>query len=262
VVSNRAYRGVNTLTLWAAAEEKGFCSNMWATFRQWKSLGGYVQRGEKGTRIIYWNVVTETVIDRDTGDETEERRFFAREFHVFNVEQTGGVALDRFRVTRPVREFTDFQAAEDAFAATGADIRHGGNRAYYDLNGDFIRLPIKEAFESEASYYSTLAHEEIHWCGAPHRLDRLDRLARFGDKSYAAEELVAELGGAFLTAAVGIPNERTLEDSAAYLGDWLSVLQSDSKAIFTAATAASEAAEYILSFSEVEEAEELEEVPF
>ena len=111
-------------------------------------------------------------------------------------------------------------------------------------------MPIKEAFASPASYYSTALHELSHWTGHESRLNRLDKLARFGDKSYAAEELVAELGAAFLTARLDIPNERTLDNAAAYLGNWLSLLKTDSKAIFTAASAASAAADLILSFSQ------------
>ena len=121
---------------------------------------------------------------------------------------------------------------------------------------DYIQLPVKEAFASPASYYSTALHELSHWTGHESRLNRLDKLARFGDKSYAAEELVAELGAAFLTASLGIPNERTLDNAAAYLGHWISLLKTDSKAIFTAASAASAAADLVLSFSQAVEAEE------
>ncbi len=163
-----------------------------------------------------------------------------------------------------MREFIDFQPAEEAIAATGAEIRHGGNRAYFDTLNDYIQMPIKGAFDSEAAYYGTALHELGHWTGHESRLNRIDKLARFGDRSYSAEELVAELAGAFLTAALGIPNERTLNNAAAYLGHWLDVLRSDNRAIFTAATAASAAADYVLDFSrQVEQpAEEAEAVPF
>ncbi len=254
--SGRSYRGMNVLLLWATAETKGFDSNLWGTFRQWKSLGGHVNKGEHGTKIIFWNVVLKDRLDQNTGEEVEEKVFFAREYTVFNLAQCSGIALDRFRTVRPVGNFIDFRPAEEAIAATGADIRHGGNAAFFRTQEDYIQLPVKEAFASPASYYSTALHELSHWTGHESRLNRLDKLARFGDKSYAAEELVAELGEAFLTASLGIPNERTLDNAAAYLGHWISLLKTDSKAIFTAASAASAAADLVLSFSQAVEVEE------
>jgi antirestriction protein ArdC len=264
VVSRKPYRGINTLLLWDAADEHGYEPNLWGTYRQWDMLGGHVNRGEHGTRITYWNVVTDTVFNKSTGKDEEQRRFFCKEYTVFNLAQAGGTALDRFRVVRPVREFIDFGPAEKAITATGAEIRHGGNRAYFDTLNDHIQLPIKAAFENEAAYYATALHELAHWTGHESRLHRIDKLARFGDRSYSAEELVAELAGAFLTAALGIPNERTIDTASAYLAHWLEVLRSDNRAIFTAATAASAAADYVLDFSrQVEEpAEEPETIPF
>ena len=263
VVSRKHYRGINTLLLWSAAEEHGYEANLWATYRQWDMLGGHVNRGEHGTKITYWNVTNQTVVDQNTGDEKEQRRFFCREYTVFNLDQCGGEDLNRFRVARPVRDFIDFEPAEKTIAATGADVRHGGNRAFFNTIHNYIQLPIKEAFASPASYYSTALHELAHWTGHESRLNRIDKLARFGDRSYSAEELVAELAGAFLTAALGIPNERTLDTAAAYLGHWLEVLKSDNRAIFTAATTASTAADYILDFGRVAEpVEEPEAIPF
>jgi antirestriction protein ArdC len=260
-VAGRSYRGVNILLLWAAAHERGFDSSLWGTFNQWKNLGGHVNRGEKGTRIVFWRVVTETVRDTKTGEEKEERRFFCKQFVVFNLAQCAGDKLERFRTVRPVREFIDFAPAEEAILATGADIRHIGNRAFYTLDSDFVQLPPKVAFDSEAAYYSTALHELVHWSGHESRLDRLDKLARFGDSSYAAEELVAELGAAFLAASLGIPNV-PLQDNAAYLRCWLKVLRADNRAIFTASTAASAAADYILQFSQRHETEDaVEEEP-
>lgn len=254
--SGRSYRGMNVLLLWSAAEANGYDSNLWGTFRQWKSLGGHVQKGEHGTKIVFWNVLTRTHLDRDTGEEADEKVFIAREYTVFNLTQCGGMALDRFKVARPVGNFVDFGPAEEAIAATGADVRHGGNAAFYRPQGDFIQLPVKEAFRSPAAYYGTALHELSHWTGHENRLNRLDKLARFGDRSYAVEELVAELAGAFLTAALSIPNERTLDNAIAYLDHWLSILKTDSRAIFTAASAASAAADYLLSFSRAVETEE------
>ena len=259
VVSRKPYRGINTLLLWDASTEHGYQSDLWGTYRQWDMLGGHVNRGQRATKIIFWNVTNKMAIDRTTGEEKAEKRFFCKEYSVFNIDQCGGEPLDRFRATRPVDGFIDFGPAEEAIAATGADVRHGGNRAFFDTNQDHIQLPIKEAFATPASYYSTALHELTHWSGHDSRLNRINKLARFGDESYAAEELVAELGAAFLTASLGIPNERTLTSAAAYLDHWLSVLRSDNRAVFTAATAASAAADYVLSFSRVVESEETSE---
>ena len=213
-VAGRSYRGVNILLLWAAAQERGFDSSLWGTFNQWKKAGGHVKRGEKGTRIIFWRVVTESVTDPKTGQETEEQRFFCRQSVVFNMTQCAGDKLERFRTTRPSREFVGFGPAEEAISATGADIRHMGSRAFYSPHSDFIQLPQKAAFDNESAYYSTALHELIHWSGHESRLNRLDKLGRFGDHAYAAEELVAELGAAFLAASLGIPNV-PLQDNAA-----------------------------------------------
>ena len=208
--------------------------------------------------------MTETGTDPNTGEDVEERRFFARQFTVFNLSQCGGSALDQFRTPTPVREFVDYGPAEEVIAATEADIRHGGNRAFYCPTGDYIGLPLKETFETAAALYSTALHELVHWSGNESRLNRLDKLARFGSESYVAEELVAELGSAFLTSALGVPNA-PIQENAAYLENWLQVLRADSRAIFTASTAASAAADYILSFSNVETVDEIEdtaEIPF
>ena len=263
-VSKRPYRGVNVLLLWGKSQSEGYESSLWGTFNQWKNLGGHVERGQKGTRIVFWKVVTEETTHPHTGEKQEDKRFFARQYTVFNLDQCGGESLDRFRITRPVRDFTDFEPAEKAIIATGAEIRHGGNRAYYDLSADYITLPTKEAFQGEASYYSTTLHELVHWTGHEDRLNRLDKLSRFGSESYAAEELVAELGASFLSAALGISNA-PIQDNAAYLDDWLKVLRADSRAIFTASSAASHAANHILSFSQIETPETIEEfaeIPF
>jgi len=255
--TGKHYRGINILLLWLAAENNGWDSSLFGTFRQWKELGGHVNRGEKGTRIVFWNVQSKTVIDDQTGEEKEERFPFARAYTVFNLEQCGGDALDRFRARLPESTFVDYEPAEKLIEATGADIRFGGGRAFYDRLGDHIKVPRKETFESAAGYYSTVLHELTHWTGHPTRLNRLEKLVRFADSSYAMEELVAEMGASFLTAALGVPYLPDEDQSAAYIGNWLKVLKNDSKAIFTASTAASAAADFVMSFAGVEAGEEV-----
>ena len=177
VVSRKPYRGINTLLLWDASSEHGYQSDLWGTYRQWNALGGHVNRGQRATRIIYWNVTTKTTIDRTTGDEKKEKRFFCREYNVFNLDQCGGDILDRFRTPRPVGGLVDFGPAEEAIAATGADVRHGGNQAFFNKIHDFVQLPVKELFATPASYYSTALHELTHWSGHESRLNRINKLA-------------------------------------------------------------------------------------
>lgn len=259
-VSGRTYRGINVLLLWNAAEAKGYDSNTWGTFNQWRNLGGYVNRGEKGTKIVFWRVVERTVADDWSGEKKEEKFLIARQFTVFNRCQCGGDRLGRYRREHHDSNFIDFGPAEVAIAATNANIRYGGSQAFFSPAGDYIQLPLKVDFNSEAEYYSTTLHELVHWSGHEDRLHRIDKLARFGDRSYAAEELVAELGSAFLAAQLGIPNA-PIQNNAAYLKHWLEVLRSDSRAIFTASTAAANAADFILSFSREREPEEIEGEP-
>ena len=259
-VSNRPYSGINVWLLWLASEANGWSSGRWATYRAWNRLGGYVNRGEKGTKVTYWNVKDEKTADPDTDRKQNEKRFFLRTYTVFALEQCGGESLDRLFTPVSTKQFIDFEPAEKTIAATGAEIRHGGERAFYAPASDFIKLPPKASFAAEPDYYSTALHELTHWTGNPNRLNRLDRLARFGDDSYAVEELVAEMGAAYLTATLEVPNTSAATNSASYLADWLRVLRADSRAIFTAATAAQKAADYILAFSRGSQAsEEVEE---
>lgn len=250
-VSQRVYRGgFNVLLLWEMADRKGYSSNLWGTYRQWDMLGGQVRRGERATKITYFKPWTETSYDLDSGEEKEKDRFVLKEFNVFNLDQVDGEALQRFRpVTRPKREFVDYEPAEETIIATGADFHHGGSRAYYDAKSDIIVVPFKNQFISQEAYYTVLMHEAIHWTGHSTRLNRLETPNRFGSDSYAREELVAELGAAFLTSELQIPNVTESTQSASYLAGWLDVLRSDSTAIVKAASAASKASDYVLSFS-------------
>jgi antirestriction protein ArdC len=259
-VTNRPYSGINVWLLWMASEANGWSSGRWATYRAWNRLGGHVLRGAKGTKVTYYNVTDKETTDPKTGQEKTEKQFFLRTYTVFALDQCGGDALDSLRTPAPTKDFADFDPAERAISATGADIRHGGERAFYVPASDFIKLPPKASFATEADYYSTALHELTHWSGAAHRLNRLDKLARFGDDAYAAEELVAEMAASFLTAALEVPNTSAMSNSASYLADWLRVLRADSRAIFTASSAASKASDYILAFSRgQQESEAVEE---
>lgn len=251
ILSGKNYQGINALLLSIAAMEKGFESKWWATYPQFQSLGGHVRRGEKGTTIILYKPVRRTMTN-DQGEEEIESFPIMRSWTVFNVAQVDGDDLDKYRETvRPNTEsrFVDCAPAEDVFAATGAEIRHAGGGAFYSKDEDYIQMPPKEAFEISHEYYGVLAHETCHWSGHPSRLNRLDKLTRFGSESYAMEELVAELGSAYLSAEIGIPQSDDLSNVTSYLAHWLRVLERDHFAIFTAASAASKAVDFILSFS-------------
>ena len=243
IESNRPYRGVNTISLWSEAMAKGYQSNLWGTYRQWSEKGTQVRKGEKSSLVVFWkfcDAAEETETAPDENGEREHRRILARGYPVFNASQVDGFDIPP-RVERPKRERID--VAEEFFAHTGADIRTGGNRAFYHPSLDYVQMPPYEAFVDPLSYYATLAHEITHWTGSASRLER-DLTGRFGSESYAAEELIAELGAAFLSAILGLAHEPR-EDHACYIASWLKVLKSDNRAIFTAASHAQRAADFV-----------------
>ncbi len=172
--------------------------------------------------------------------ETSHRLVLARGYSVFNAAQVDGFVPPEV-AERPVAE--RIECAEQCFAGLGATIQHGGNRAYYQPIADSIQMPEFEAFVDPVSYYSTLAHEATHWTGAPSRLNR-DLSGRFGNEAYAAEELVAELGAAFICADLALCNEPR-PDHAAYVSSWVTVLKRDKRAIFTAAAKAQAAVDWM-----------------
>jgi antirestriction protein ArdC len=256
VVSERCYSGVNVLMLMLVSQARGYTSKFWGTFNQWQSLGCHVLKrpdhipsGHYGTRCVLFKPVTKTRQNSD-GEDEESRFFLMREFTVFNAEQVTGPGIEDYLAKpRKSNVFADYRPAADAIAATGADIRHGGTRAVYRIEQDYIELPPKAAFSQTHEYYGTALHELTHWTGHERRLARLTKLARFGSAAYGMEELVAEMGSAFLLTELGLPQSDDLSNVTAYLASWLSVLERDHNAIFTASTAASKAVDFVLSFS-------------
>ncbi len=244
--NGQPYSGINILTLWMDAMEKGFAAPIWMTFRQAKELGGHVKKGEHGSLVVYANTVHKTEIDENTGEETERDIPFMKGYTVFNVEQIDDLPAHYYALAEEPKMTLDerIQELEAFFAATGAAIRHGGNRAYYAIGSDHIQMPPFEAFQDPESYYATLGHETTHWTRHPQRLDRDFGRKRWGDEGYAMEELVAELGSAYLAADLGLTPE-VREDHAAYIGSWLKVLKDDKRAIFTAAAHAQRVADYL-----------------
>lgn len=240
------YHGVNVLSLWAKACLTGFESGYWASYQQWKHAGAQVRRGERGTVIVFFKQLDRPEGDGATSDDPPAARFVARASKVFNAGQVDGweppVSHTPLSLVEPL-------AAADTFVrATGASIGHGGARAFYSIPGDTIRLPDRGRFTgtqtstATQAYYATLLHELVHWTGASHRLDR--NLANMDRTALAAEELVAEIGSAFLCADLKVSNIPR-PDHAAYVASWLELLRNDSRAIFVAARLANTAANYL-----------------
>ena len=235
------YRGINVLMLWLTAALRGYSAPIWMTFKQALELEAHVRKGEKGTPVAYADTM------RRTDQETEEEReiWFMKPYTVFNVEQIEGLPAHFHAHAEPrIAPDARIEHAEAFFAATGASIGHGGNRAYYRIRDDVIRMPPFESFKDPESYYATLAHECVHWTRHASRLDRRFDQKRFGDEGYAREELVAEIGSAFLAADLGLYLEPR-EDHAAYLASWLAVLKQDKRAVFVAASFAQKAVDFL-----------------
>jgi antirestriction protein ArdC len=244
--NKRRYRGINVLVLWAAASQRGYKTQLWATYPQWRELGAQVRQGEKSAAVVFWKFCgddndgeAENMEEETT--ESSRKRCFARAYHVFNANQVDGFSLPDMPA---LPEAQRIQQAEDFFDRTGARIIETGTRAYYDSNADEIHMPPFSLFKKADYFYSTLAHETIHFCGHVSRCNR--QLGnRFGSELYAVEELVAELGSAFLSAELQLETEpRT--DNAPYCENWLKILKNDTRAIFTAASKAQEAVDWLL----------------
>lgn len=243
------YQGINVVMLWSEAVARGYAAPIWMTFKQAQELGAHVRKGERGSLVVYASNLQRTETDEASGEEVERNIPYMKGYTVFNVEQIEGLPEHYHAPAQaPLDPVQRIEAADAFFAATGADIRHGGNRAFYTQIDDRIQLPPFETFKDAISYYATLAHEGIHWTKHKSRLDREFGRKRWGDEAYAAEELVAELGAAFLCADLAITPE-VREDHAAYIANWLTALKNDKRAIFTAAGHAQRAADFLHAFS-------------
>lgn len=242
-VSKKPYRGINTVCLWSAAQAKGYERGEWATYQQWLEKGAQVRKGEKATTVVFWKFANNAA-EMEDGDESPKsgsRLLFTRGYSVFNAAQVDGYT-PKAEPDMPMAE--RIERAEAFFQAIGANVRHGGNRAYYAPDSDYIQMPPFGAFIENVAYYSTLAHEHTHWTAQTSRCDR-QLGKRFGDNAYAAEELIAELGAAFVSAHLGLSSEPR-DDHAQYINSWLKVLKADKRAIFTAASKAQQAADFMI----------------
>ncbi len=240
-VSKKAYRGINTVCLWVTAQSKGYQRGEWATYQQWQERGGQVRKGEKSTTVVFWKFANDSSESQD--EETNRSRLlFTRGYSVFNAAQVDGYTPTADTdIPMPER----IAHAETFFQTIGATVCHGGNQAFYAPTSDHIQMPPFQAFAENTGYYSTLAHEHTHYTAHTSRCDR-QLGKRFADNAYAAEELIAELGAAFTCAHLGISTEPR-EDHASYIQSWLRVLKADSRAIFTAASKAQQATDWMIA---------------
>jgi len=251
VASRKAYQGVNPLLLELHSIRHGFQSRWWSTFPGWKKLNcnirkrpPEVEEGHWGCRVVFWKPVSRTVVDDQTGDEDEERYWVLRTYTLFNAGQVEGAEAEKYQAREDDGQRhsePDFQPAEELIAATGADIRHGGERAFYDSAADYIQLPCREQFASLGAYYDCAMHELSHWSEPRQQLDRRQL-------GYPMCELIAEMSACFVSSELGIPNGETLENHAAYLQNWLDAMRADHSFVFKASKLASRTADYLLAF--------------
>lgn len=267
--SGRFYNGVNVLLLWITGASKGYESNEWFTYKQAAAMNGQVRKGEKSTMVTLWKPLHITETNDATGEREKKKILLMRGYNVFNREQIDGLPESKY-APKPTEadETEDAPTVEEVLAeregrieayiaATSADIREEEQqgRAFYSLIGDYIGMPSIERFKDTGAYYSTILHELTHWTGKADRCER-DFANRFGTEAYAMEELVAELGAAFLCATFGV--EGTLQHDA-YIASWIKVLKADKRAIITAASKAKKAVAFLDEFSAEEaDAEEME----
>ena len=241
------YNGVNVPLLWVNQIHSQYVSGQWATYKQWAELGAQVKKGEKGAPVVFWKAID---IEPEEDNEEAETRMFARWSTVFNADQVEGYDVQSF-------EPSDIQAigaADAVIDASGADIRHEGQRAFYSVSGDYISVPCPKYFKATCdssateNYYSTIFHELVHWTGSESRLDR-QKNNKFGGEDYAFEELIAELGAAMVCAKTGVATAPR-QDHAHYIKNWLEALKSDKRFIFSASSQAQKAADFLFSLQE------------
>jgi antirestriction protein ArdC len=240
------YGGINTLMLWLAAHEHGFTNPNWMTYRQADALGAHVMKGEHATPVVYASTITKNQL-QENGENLERHIPFMNWYKFFAAQQSDGLP-DKYYDKAPSRLDPNerIQRAEEFFASTGAEIHHGGNKAFYAMQPDYIRMPEFGAFQDPESYYATLAHEITHWTRHPSRLARDFGRAKFGDEGYAKEEIVAEIGSAILCSELDLTPEPR-EENASYIDHWKKLIKGDKNFILKAAAHAQRAADFIIS---------------
>ena len=246
--TGNSYQGINIPLLWVYQIKKNYALPAWGTYKQWTELGAQVKRGEKGAPVVFYK---QFEVESDNGEEDPQTRIFARHSIVFNAQQVEGYDIAAALEAPAPALIENIAAADRLVNETRANIRHEGGQAFYMPSMDYIAMPPREMFRDTPSstatenYYSVLFHELTHWTGAKHRLDRLNN-DKFGGKDYAFEELVAELGAAMFCASTGVTSSPR-EDHARYINNWLKALKSDKRFIFSAASQAQKAVDFLFS---------------
>ena len=241
IASGKRYRGINTLALWAAGSAAGYGDGLWGTYKQWQEAGAQVRKGERSTTVVLWREIPASKeVGGDDGDDCGHRRMFARAFSVFNVAQVDGYERPS---TDILSESQRLAHAEAFISNLGIKTVFGGSEAYYLPCSDTVFMPPFTSFRDDASFYGVWLHENGHACGAKHRLDR-DLSGRFGSAAYAAEECCVEILSRLVLADLGIAHHPR-PDHAAYVASWLKVLKDDPRAIFTAASKAQQATDWM-----------------
>ena len=243
----RAYRGINVLLLNLQQMTHGYALNRWLTFQQARALGGCVRRGETGTPIVFFKLLEldgAVPVVRHAANDGSGRKVIPllRAFTVFNAAQVEGLPSDLTVVPTPPEGWSPVAAAEELLTRSGAVLRHGGEQAFYRPSDDIIQLPLPAVFLQASRYYNTALHELTHWTSHPDRCNRV-LSSRTHLEAYAFEELVAEMGSAFLSSHCGLPSEL---QHASYIASWLRALRNDKRLIFNAASLAQKAADYLL----------------
>lgn len=258
LVSKKPYRGANVWLLGAA----GYSSPYWVSYKQAADLGGHVRKGEKSSLAVFWKLldIKPGEAGENGGDGAKTKKVpVLRYYRVFNLEQCDGIQAPVLEAeANPTPDFEPIAQAEQLVQGMPDKpaITHNEARAYYARNEDRVNMPKREAFVGEAEYYATLFHELVHSTGHDSRLARLQNsVSGFGSTSYAKEELVAEMGASYLCALAGIENA-TIENAAAYIQNWLSVLKNDRKLVVNAAAAAQKAVDFITAPAAAEEESE------
>jgi antirestriction protein ArdC len=243
IASGDDYNGINVINLWVTSQVSGFATSVWGTFHQWREMGASVQKGQRSTPVVFYKQVT-----RDGPDGEDASYRVLKYFSVFNADQVNG--YDAPALSDSAEPVARIAVIDEMIKGAGVDIREVGAQAYYNPSTDQITMPDSARFfdtdsgSRSENFYAVLLHELTHWTAHPSRCDR-DLRSRFGDAPYAMEELVAKIGSAFFCARLGI-SSTPREDHAQYLGNWLSVLKNDKKAIFTAAAKAQAAIDFVL----------------
>jgi antirestriction protein ArdC len=241
IASGKGYRGVNVLALWVAAEIADYDNGLWGTYRQWQACEAQVRKGERGTTVVMWKETAPAGGDDRAGDEdAPARRIFARAFTVFNVAQVDGYRPEPVAL---LPETERLAHAEAFIGNLGINTVFGSPNAFYRPATDTVHMPDFGFFHEAAGFYGSWLHECGHGSGARHRLDR-DLSGRFGSAAYALEEISVELLSGMILADLGIAHHPR-PDHAAYVASWLKVLKDNPRAIFTAASKAQQAADWM-----------------